>query len=812
MSILTNCSPGFITQNGGKIIKNNDGTVSVFVNNGLNNQLIPSVITTETCCKALDPNYTFNIEKRKCYWDVNAIQSCQTTDVFKLVLNPNGNDGAIFTDPVDEICTLDVSFDYLFKFNCEDLSTLLTGTNTKCPDIISLFENIGATMIIEANDLNNSNSQIVYSENVFNKIGANRLYRYLSGKSGNTGFYVCGLSNNPLDTKCYDFNLYDLTTNNLVTSCGKIQDQLLSKLATQANIPGGNINRTFRTNIDATAFASNWLNYTTQITDVNIINQISNKKIKLSIELSGTCIDTCVLLDNIKLDKNCTRITRRDIFSTKVLGFELDRVRDNKKSWVSTTERTRRVFSIGNFDNNQPIRYTDYYVNDERLVINTKEIDLDINLASAIETDIWYYISDNPCLLTGGTIGTTFCIKNVGYYSSNTNTTIANCTPKIYCCSEYCGGDVCDIQKLFTESLTDIVTVEDFKDYVTSLLIDAKNRKTINTYPTLRMLYERYMNSLAFCGTKSSKFDYKTMDEFANLIGNYWVDLIEQVVPATTIWGSTRIYSNTVFDAQKFPYKAYTLFFGNNDKRNEKVLSPVTGDSCSASATTSFIKGSSSATTTFFTAGNKAEFNNVYPIQMNSSSEFISFVTIVGSNTSCAKSQKITNCTLQAGIVDKVSIDGTLMADAAGATSPVTYLWTPTSATTMSIGNLTAGTTYKVNIKDECCESEITYTPICQLMVMINRVNPTFGNSNGSVTANVIGGQGNLTYQWINNQTSLVIGTTQTIGGLSGGSFTLNVFDSALIGCSGTASTTLVQTYGYGSYGGFGIGGGNLGP
>jgi len=44
-------------------------------------------------------------------------------------------------------------------------------------------------------------------------------------------------------------------------------------------------------------------------------------------------------------------------------------------------------------------RNTDYDVNDERLVINTKEIDLNINIASAIENDVQCFINDNPNLL-----------------------------------------------------------------------------------------------------------------------------------------------------------------------------------------------------------------------------------------------------------------------------------------------------------------------------------------------------------------------------------------------------------------------------
>jgi hypothetical protein len=42
------------------------------------------------------------------------------------------------------------------------------------------------------------------------------------------------------------------------------------------------------------------------------------------------------------------------------------------------------------------IRQTNYNINDTRLVLNSKEVDLDISIASGIEHDVWCYIVDNP--------------------------------------------------------------------------------------------------------------------------------------------------------------------------------------------------------------------------------------------------------------------------------------------------------------------------------------------------------------------------------------------------------------------------------
>jgi hypothetical protein len=50
------------------------------------------------------------------------------------------------------------------------------------------------------------------------------------------------------------------------------------------------------------------------------------------------------------------------------------------------------------------------------------------------------------------------------------------------------------------------------------------------------------------------------MDLLTQSIGTYWVDLIEQFIPATTIWGSTYVYRNTIFDTPKYAYKSNTLW------------------------------------------------------------------------------------------------------------------------------------------------------------------------------------------------------------------------------------------------------------
>ena len=140
----------------------------------------------------------------------------------------------------------------------------------------------------------------------------------------------------------------------------------------------------------------------------------------------------------------------------------------------------------------------------------------------------------------------------------------------IDCCPlPKCGDDCIDLSGKLTTDLVEVDSVEEFTNIIYSELIDVKNRQTISAYPTLKLLYERYnYNSLDFSNYQSSQYDYFDMDNFGLNVNNYWVDLIEQVVPATTIWESTYEYRNTVFDTQKYKYRHNNIYWGRDPSAN----------------------------------------------------------------------------------------------------------------------------------------------------------------------------------------------------------------------------------------------------
>jgi hypothetical protein len=506
------------------------------------------------------------------------------------------------------------------------LTTLKNSTQNNilnnCAKPINLFESLDLSMTIDY--LDSSTYITAYESNdLFPNIGNGLLYSYLT-KNINSGFYVCG------DTDCtpFNLNLTGIEKDNSIY-CSNIINSILDDLFIESNLDNY---QDFSNTIPNSAFTSNWLHYKKTITDPTIISKILNKKIKLGIKVNHTCSDICILIDNIRLDRICTTTSNTNYFITESPGFKLERVKDNKKSWVSSSLPLNRNFTINNYDNSKKIRQTNYNLDDEKLVINTKEIDLDISLASAIETDVWNYIINNKCLLTG-TTNCNLCdykqFQNDSYFEFQDGQTYEFMSNGlINDGSTCCGDNLIMFDKLLTQPLSAITTTEDFEEFISSELIDVKNRKTISSYPTIKALYDRYLNSELYCNTKSSKFNYLTIDKFSSLIDNYWVDLIEQVVPSTTIWGSTKIYSNTIFDSQKFKYKSYTTFFETNPLINEIVLSPINGingNSKSLDIETFIVKQNKNNKITISPSN---RFDKIFICQMNYGCEFIGTINI----------------------------------------------------------------------------------------------------------------------------------------------------------------------------------------
>jgi hypothetical protein len=616
------------------------------------------------------------------------VQQIMDLNELNLTSNPQGPLLIYECDtPVNSKYELSTQLEILLKqqTDCQNfLAALLSRLNTlqaqestilssSCTNPIDMFETLDMSVTLDVVGSDNMLQSVYEDTNLFPPIGNGQLYQYLT-TNANSGFYVCG------DPDCQPLylNLNGVPQVN-ASACNGILQNILDSLFTESNLQDvENGLTTFNDSISNTAFASQWLNYSNTITDSDILNLIYNQQIKFSIKVNNTCGDVCILIDNIKLSKECTNVTERKLFVTKSPGFTLEKIIDNKKSWVNKDFNHSRIFDIKNPSENDLIRQTSYDTNDERLVINTKEIDLDVSLASAIETDVWCYLLDNPCLFTGAT-NCIICGDDYKQFQDEEYFEFMDTVPYEFMDDNYggvnkcCGDDLIQFDELMTKPLSAITVLEDFQYYLTSELIDAKNRQTISGYATLRALYDRYLNSYNYCGIYSAGFTYYTMEQFADLLGDYWVDIIEQVVPSTTIWGSVRVYSNSLFDQQKFKYKAYTSLLCRNPFFGETVLSPING----TSGETQNVEVST-VTLSFPTSGktgiivsNPNVCNSLHVAQMNSGSEFIGTVSVIAS-TACEDGIVINECLMQVN----VEINGyTATANVENAALPITYEW-----------------------------------------------------------------------------------------------------------------------------------------
>jgi hypothetical protein len=244
-----------------------------------------------------------------------------------------------------------------------------------------------------------------------------------------------------------------------------------------------------------------------------------------------------------------------------------------------------------------------------------------------------------------------------------------------------CGDLGINMDELLTSNVSDMKTVKEFDNILCSEFIDVKSRKVLSSYPTLKAFYERYKTS--FQGNpQSSAYNYLNMNQFVKLVGDYWIDLIEQVIPSTTIWGSTYKHRNIIFDKQKFKYKRYTLQTCGN-------VSGVLYPSPTSGSTNNVGVEVTDVTLPQFVgpdclkpSGETTTCSSVYIEQINHGSEFIGKVNIIGnpSDNSTGDTIVITECDLIINNIEstisKESNSLTFTPTYVGGVGPYTYDWT----------------------------------------------------------------------------------------------------------------------------------------
>jgi len=202
-------------------------------------------------------------------------------------------------------------------------------------------------------------------------------------------------------------------------------------------------------------------------------------------------------------------------------GFKLNKVADNKKAWLEDDDKLR-ISTEANFNSY-------YFVGNEKLVLNVKNVDLFLNPGQGLVYDVWNQSVkyDYPFPESGLTVGYPV--------PGGVDSTFINPEPK---------------KKTFFE----------FSQTFWQNMINVRNRQYITDgktggYPTLQSIWWKYIESEQTVGLPNNKYTYQKLIDYVIGLGPFWTKLIEQMIPATTIWQSGLRYENSILHKQKFVYR-----------------------------------------------------------------------------------------------------------------------------------------------------------------------------------------------------------------------------------------------------------------
>ena len=215
------------------------------------------------------------------------------------------------------------------------------------------------------------------------------------------------------------------------------------------------------------------------------------------------------------------------------LGYNIRTAIDNNKTWVDT-----EIGSRSNLDGGYDALYN---VGNEGLVINVKNIDLFLNPAQGLSYDVWAMSREYNFPIAN---------EGLGYIAPT------RCNPNPVSSYPHRGG--VDSTKINPQPRKE--TFFEFAQTFWRNTINVRNRQYATDggtsgYPTLSSIYWNYLESESLAGVQNDNFTYKTMIDYVSGMGDYWIRLVEQMIPATTIWNTGVKLENSIFHRQKFVWR-----------------------------------------------------------------------------------------------------------------------------------------------------------------------------------------------------------------------------------------------------------------
>lgn len=370
------------------------------------------------------------------------------------------------TFPIEENCQYVLEFDLKTEINCTEFLTYFQSDTRTVLDILGgLKINAQALTAIDS-----SGSTVEYTGGTI-ELGSGTTYNLSRERE-----------------------LYTFDINNTPTGLGLIPsedcDTLKGLIATELGLECQSL--------DENLFVSTGETYQFTIED-----DLANTFTKYVINFSGFKFGIRVYIDNIKFTKICETPFKNCTLIPSSYGFDLELVKDNKKSWVYSKSEKRHRYAVKG-------RETDYTNFDSRLLFNTKNIDLHLDPIKYVESDVVEYFN---------------------YYQN--------------------------FFKDLDVRLTSL-TQDSIKNF-----IDVKSRQVIRSYPLLQTTYQRYLDELGCAPSKRIGYVYGF--EILDKVGDDWYHLVKQLLPATVIWDEAQYkIRNNIFHTQKHRYKKYSLEVGNN--------------------------------------------------------------------------------------------------------------------------------------------------------------------------------------------------------------------------------------------------------
>jgi hypothetical protein len=213
-------------------------------------------------------------------------------------------------------------------------------------------------------------------------------------------------------------------------------------------------------------------------------------------------------------------LNRYEDFPYMGVKFNLRKEIDNNKSWTNTETGLR-----SNLDGRMNAVY---YTENDKLVLNVKNVDLFLNPAQGLVYDVWDMSNRYGYPISGDNY------INLPIRGGVDNTTVLS-RPRT--------------QTFFEFAQTFWINMINVRNRMYT-----SNGKT-GGYPTLESVYWKYLQSQENIGVESNNFNYENMIEYVVGIGDYWVRLVEQMIPASTIWNSGVKYENSIFHRQKMVWR-----------------------------------------------------------------------------------------------------------------------------------------------------------------------------------------------------------------------------------------------------------------